>query len=853
MKTQQERITSNLLSNMFDQHKRLSHSVGAVNGMLKVKLGRPALKLLFLVVPVLGIKKNIGIVKVLITFASFVYRLMRKGGVRFAVIYLKACSTLLQQSIGGQVILDTGPFGSRVSRTRGGLPRVIPAIHRKRIRNGELLIIRLWLSLFALYRVIDLAGKVNLASIRDPSTADLSLEGEFKEFISLFWGWISMKWPVPGSIALAVKAPVAFLKTLAIRPFLSFSSGPILSGTLSSAAISGRTPAVTEKRKEKQELARLSSFSALGILLAAHLWREPQQSLMMNSLLHWCLLTWNFDWWGHVAIGWKPQSKAINSLVDYIQRPETVVFNPKSGELKDEKDLSEKELESKNWKRLSWKLKWFLGKLGFKQEAAGKVRVFAMVDPITQWLLKPLHDAIFRLLQVIPADGTFDQAKPLDRLLERQRKLRQGRMTSAVKKTTSLFSFDLSSATDRLPVIFQRWLLEPVITIAGASHWVTFLVGRSYFAPNRPDVGLRTTMGGISVKYGAGQPMGALSSWAMLALTHHCIVQWAWWRVCKELGQGYSWYAFYAILGDDVVIMGDRVARAYVKIIRSLGVTISEHKSLVSRGGRCLEFAKRTYLDGANVSAVPFLELQAAKGRLGALLELVNKYKLSLGEYLSFIGYGYKAKASASGQLTRMPYRLRNYLVVYYGPGSPLFTGILGWLSMRTIGTQFEFPPERMDDLKSEFIRREKSKLRDLFDRMRTVFSKAIEFWGPPVLVDSEGYALPGQRSVLSLVSSKVDDDVVNRIDTDIYAPIRNRTLRKAFEVQSRVMGLDSESSFSELDALWDACRELDGDLGALPMPSDRVVAKIRSDLARPKSLRMWEAYSDLVRSISRR
>lgn len=30
-----------------------------------------------------------------------------------------------------------------------------------------------------------------------------------------------------------------------------------------------------------------------------------------------------------------------------------------------------------------------------------------------------------------------------------------------------------------------------------------------------------------SVRYGVGQPMGILSSWAMLALTHHVIVQYS--------------------------------------------------------------------------------------------------------------------------------------------------------------------------------------------------------------------------------------------------------------------------------------------------------------------------------------
>jgi hypothetical protein len=35
--------------------------------------------------------------------------------------------------------------------------------------------------------------------------------------------------------------------------------------------------------------------------------------------------------------------------------------------------------------------KFSLGRLGIKKEAAGKVRVFAMVDPFTNWLLRPLH------------------------------------------------------------------------------------------------------------------------------------------------------------------------------------------------------------------------------------------------------------------------------------------------------------------------------------------------------------------------------------------------------------------------------------------------------------------------------
>lgn len=59
-----------------------------------------------------------------------------------------------------------------------------------------------------------------------------------------------------------------------------------------------------------------------------------------------------------------------------------------------------------------------IGKLGFKVEAAGKVRVFAMVECWTQWLLRPLHLAIFKILEALPSDGTMDQMAPIDRLVK---------------------------------------------------------------------------------------------------------------------------------------------------------------------------------------------------------------------------------------------------------------------------------------------------------------------------------------------------------------------------------------------------------------------------------------------------
>lgn len=80
------------------------------------------------------------------------------------------------------------------------------------------------------------------------------------------------------------------------------------------------------------------------------------------------------------------------------------------------------------------------GQFSLKQEPAGKLRIFAMVDSITQSMLSPLHDFMFSVLRVIPNDGTFDQESSIRRS---QTKAQQSGMA---------LSYDLSAATDRLPV-----------------------------------------------------------------------------------------------------------------------------------------------------------------------------------------------------------------------------------------------------------------------------------------------------------------------------------------------------------------------------------------------------------------
>jgi len=63
----------------------------------------------------------------------------------------------------------------------------------------------------------------------------------------------------------------------------------------------------------------------------------------------------------------------------------------------------------------------------------------------------------------------------------------------------------------------------------------------------------------------------------MLALTHHLIVK------ESALRAGIEGFMDYALLGDDIVIKNNKVAREYLNLMESLGVSINLSKSVISK------------------------------------------------------------------------------------------------------------------------------------------------------------------------------------------------------------------------------------------------------------------------------
>jgi len=244
-----------------------------------------------------------------------------------------------------------------------------------------------------------------------------------------------------------------------------------------------------------------------------------------------------------------------------------------------------------------------IAKLGVVYDQAGKARIVGISNYWVQCLLKPIHNAVFDILKALPEDGTFDQMKPLDNLLKR------------VPEGQTLYSFDLSAATDRLPINLQSDILN-IIKPGLGPLWANLLTQMDYSYEIRRGVYK-------NVRYSVGQPMGAYSSWPMLALTHHIIVK------CASINGSLKDFKDYAVLGDDIVIANDIVASEYIKLMHILGVSINFSKTLQS--DTLCEFAKKWRSKDVDYSPIgPGVLLNAVRSRnsIPALLYKINEMKL---------------------------------------------------------------------------------------------------------------------------------------------------------------------------------------------------------------------------------
>jgi len=620
----------------------------------------------------------------LATFARHCVTIGRNSGRKGLVLYLKSCNVLLVQALPGSLLsFDSRRIGGvAVACTRDGIPRIIPAFARQRIRLGDKLTIQLWLSFFGIYRVMPCKGKVSFETIL-ASAPKLGPQFE-KDWVTWvrkrFLPMVSQHTDQPlvdiGTSVLAKPVPVVISSVSADKfedpriagfvnglkldqmpvPFLLSGTPTAYAHRLSSASLWTKTALMSTDYVQPGEAPKPSQDGFYG--------------LGTNILLDYLRLI--PGGYGTTRSFWT----LLEHTARYFPMARAATRAPMPSGLSSERKGGVEVLANAH----GWGTN-LCGRLALLPEPAGKVRVVALADIWTQWALKPLHDWLFDILREIPQDGTFDQLRPVNRLLK------------LVPPTQAIYSYDLSAATDCIPVRIQELLLAQIFGPAYAKAWANLLVGRPYSIPKKVAKGL--LLSSRFLKYGTGQPMGAYSSWGMLALIHHAMVQYSAYRAGVV-----GWFVLYAVLGDDVVIAHDRVARKYRALCRLLRVKIGLQKSMVSTG-RSLEFAKRLFFRGEDVSGLPAKFWAAAQGQASVAVALAAWSKRgTLSNFLRALGAGFKvASGISTARWSNMNRRARALAVTLTNPviGSRFaFKTWPEWLWSESADTSRPLPEETL-------------------------------------------------------------------------------------------------------------------------------------------------------------
>lgn len=261
-----------------------------------------------------------------------------------------------------------------------------------------------------------------------------------------------------------------------------------------------------------------------------------------------------------------------------------------------------------------------------------KSRVIAVLDNWSQVSLRPIHYMIERNLTRYRHDFTHDHMKGIKYLLN---------------KKGVLSSVDLSSATDTIPAKLSLFILRRMIKfcVTNPNKIIkaveNLLINRDFY--------YRSSNKLKSVRYKTGQPMGAYSSFPLLAITNHFLALLSY-RIVSGCRPD-KMKLVYSIVGDDIVLgpfyyshekwvnkelrdqRSHRVRGQYILLCNELGIIINQSKTLV--GNATYEFCRRFARDHKILSFPTWNShyISLMDGDPYCLLDQLRSYNYELPSY----------------------------------------------------------------------------------------------------------------------------------------------------------------------------------------------------------------------------
>lgn len=520
-------------------------------------------------------------------FGRFLYHVYRFHGVNHLIKRLKLYLFVINSYLSGNKLTETTALGFRV-RLSNGLPKALPVGVRQSLRARNKVTILIWSSLLYVFRAMEgRHSPPSLSVITQKLTMTpeyIAEEARFREFCEKFAKWICSLAKVPQDEVFMELRAKDLHKSSSAGPHSGWSLTSIPQDTLYWVLKGmGQGSILFDYLRETRSLHLASYFQSVASKLLTRLVGQETATKALQS---------EAEALGAVQAAYEAAG-ASGSVKSWSIRTGTR-RNP---------NICAKEL--------------ICGRLHALKEAAGKVRIIAIVDIWTQSALRPMHDFLFKLLRALKTDGTFDQQSAVNSFAQLGHK--------------DIYSYDLTAATDTIPYRLYEVVMTPILGAPITKAWLALLRDRDWLTPTwdfprntvKSAAGKATRVvktvqkrirhqGSTTIRYGRGQPMGALSSWGALAVLHHAVLQYAAFRV------GSFPYTDYRVLGDDIVIAGTAVAESYREVCGRLGILIGLPKSFTSCEG-FFNFASQSFIGPHNISPFSLADELAANGLSGRL------------------------------------------------------------------------------------------------------------------------------------------------------------------------------------------------------------------------------------------
>jgi hypothetical protein len=531
------------------------------------------------------------------SFALYVVRILKNRGIMDLITKFKIMLFVVNSYLGGKKLSHTQDLGTRV-RLINGLPAAIPAFARHGLRVMNQHYIHIWTSILFSYK--GLLGEWQVPNLHESPISqlhpDYSANRDFAKFQTDFSSvfWYNILAP------LGIKNP-----DLRVRnAFFTTHAGPNCPISILGAGLDAflwfcvtDEEFVQQNRNEIEAL--IPSVNSVPAIKEYLMHIREHIGVPRNFILEW------FNATGQMELAKEFRMTAKMFKMSYILATQVMPHHevskgkiPQGGPIQTTAVASG--ILGLNLGILRTK-HLVLQRLHNLYEAAGKVRTIAIVDYWTNFVLKPLHDWMFDVLSAMPQDATFDQ---------------EGKVREFAKRGyTEIWSYDLKSATDTIPLALYRSLFSYILPQHIVDLWLELLVNRAFKIPADmeklfpfwPDMDAADRLKAGRIRYNTGQPMGALTSWASMALVHHAIVLWSAVNVGETRRSAILSFIDYLVLGDDIVIANRKVAEEYLRLCKSLGIQVGLAKSYISDSGM-FNFANQTFVGPNNLSPISMKE-----------------------------------------------------------------------------------------------------------------------------------------------------------------------------------------------------------------------------------------------------